>query len=107
MSGLEVTLRDEVDGPNRRYLGASIVDNQLHIDGQDLGPATAIVSDDREYEWCRSVRRRDIPALIEVLGGEPDEDILDVLPRVATGEGSYVLERLLRDGVVPNEVWIH
>lgn len=107
VSGREVTLRDEVDGPNRRYLGASIVDNQLRIAGQDLGPATSIVSDDGEYEWCRTVRRSDIPALAAVLGAEPNEDILDLLERVATGEGSYELERLLREGVVPNEVWVY
>ena len=101
-----VTLRSETSGPDRRYLGASIVDNQLHIEGQDLGPKTSMVSRDGEYEWIHVVARRDFPALIAALGGEPGEDILDVLERVATGDGSYELERLLRDGVVPCETHV-
>ena len=100
-------MREEEFGPDRRYLFASIVDNQLHIEGRDLGPATAMVSDDGEYEWCRVVARRDFPALIAALGGGPDEDVLDVLERVATGDGSYELERLLRLGVVPSRLSVY
>lgn len=101
-----MALRDDSDGPDRRFLHAEVVDNQLHIVGQDLGPKTAMVSDDGEYEWARVVRRADIPALIAALGGHPNEEILDVLTRVATGAGSYELERLLREGVVPCEIHV-
>ena len=49
--GRVVTLRDEVDGPDSRHLWAHIdQEGNLHIDGQDLGPKTAIVSSDGEYE---------------------------------------------------------
>jgi hypothetical protein len=101
-----VRLRAEVSGADRRYLDAYIESDNLVLAGQDLGPSTAAVSGDGEYEWWRTVKRADIPALSAVLGGAPDEDILDVLERVATGDGSYELERLLRDGVVPCDLCV-
>ena len=43
----KVTLRDETDGPDRRHLEAYLDEtDNLHIDGQDLGPSTSIVSGD-------------------------------------------------------------
>jgi hypothetical protein len=48
----EVQLRAERDGADARFLWAYLDDEGgLHIDGQDLGPGTAISSDDGEYEW--------------------------------------------------------
>lgn len=53
-----VTLRDEQDGQDSRHLRAWLDERgNLHIDGQDLGRATAVVSDDEEYEWFETIRR--------------------------------------------------
>lgn len=78
----------------------------LVIEGQDLGPATAVVSPDGEYEWIRTVRRTDLPALVLALGGQSGEDILDILDARFTGQRSYDLERLLSDDAVPSELHV-
>jgi hypothetical protein len=93
----KVCLRSEHDGSDHRYLDAWLDDaGNVHIDGQDLGPATAMVSDDGEYEWHRTIAARHRPRLVELLGGDPDEDLLDKLERHWSGPRSYDLEALLR-----------
>ena len=73
-------LREEQDGPDRRYLCAYLTpDGALHIDGQDLGPGTAPVSGDGEYEWFETIRPAHLPRLVELLGGAPGTDLLDLL----------------------------
>ena len=57
-----VTLRDERDGADRRHLAAYLDDEgDLHIDGQDLGPGTRMVSEDGEYEWFTTIAAADLP----------------------------------------------
>ena len=52
--GNKVTLRSERSGRDVRTLWAHVdVDGNLHVDGQDLGPRTAPVSVDGEYEWSK------------------------------------------------------
>jgi hypothetical protein len=70
--------------------------DNLHIDGQDLGPGTAPVSADGEYEWFRTIRAEDVPKVVTLLGGDSGDDVLDLLEARYTGEGSYELERRLR-----------
>lgn len=102
-----VNLRAEADGADRRYLDAHVSETgDLVIEGQDLGPATALISPDGEYEWIRTVRRTDLPALVLALGGQPGDDILDLLDARFTGQRSYDLERLLRDGAAPSELHV-
>jgi hypothetical protein len=102
----KVPLRAEVDGKDKRFLDAWVGDDgALHIVGQDLGPATAIVSSDGEYEWARTVAPADVPRLVAELGGQPGQDILDVLERNWTGPRSYDLEKLLRDTTIPVTLW--
>jgi hypothetical protein len=98
-----ITLRDEkrADGSHLALWAYLDTAGQLHIDGQDLGPVTRNVSTDGEYEYFKFVAPQDIPRLTELLGGRPDEGILDLLERGWTGEKSYALEDLLRDGDVP------
>ena len=68
--GRVVTLRDETDGPDSRHLWEHLDQKgNLHIDGQDLGPKTVIVSSDGEYEWFETIDRSDLPKLIGLLGG--------------------------------------
>ena len=72
-------------------------DGSLHIDGQDLGPDTAPVSDDGEYEWFTTVRATHVCHLVELLGGDQDSDVLDLLAKRYSGMGSYELERVIRE----------
>jgi len=69
----------------------------LHIDGQDLGPSTAPVSDDGEYEYYQTVAAAHIPALLHVLGAGAGDYILDVLECHWSGRASYDLEDKLQE----------
>jgi hypothetical protein len=102
-----LTLRDEVAGEDRRLLRAYLDgEGNLHIDGQDLGPGTAIVSDDGEYEWFKKIRASDLPRLVEALGGAPGTPVLTLLKERFTGAGSYELERVLRTSGIPIELHV-
>ncbi len=102
----KVALRAETDGRNSRSLEAWVDDDgALHIEGQDLGPATAFVSSDGEYEWARTVAPADVPSLVAELGGQPGHDILDILELSWTGLRSYDLEKLLRETKIPITLW--
>lgn len=97
-----MTLRNEWDGRDRRRLSAYLDDEgSLHIDRQDLGPGTAIVSADGEYEWFHTVHAEHVPRLVELLGGDAGSDVLDMLEARYCGEGSYALERILRESEIP------
>ncbi len=101
----KVQLRREVDGADQRFLDARLnADGDLVIEGQDLGPRTAPVSSDGEYEWTRIIRAGDLPTLLQVLGSPTDADVLDVLQERWTGRASYELERLIRESDVPSEL---
>lgn len=94
----QVTLRDERSGPDSRHLTAHLDDDgNLHIDGHDLGPGTAPVSNDGEYEWLEAISADDLPRLLVLLGAPPDAVILDVLEQQWTGAKAYDLEKLIRE----------
>jgi hypothetical protein len=46
------------------------------------------------------VSRENIPRLVEILGGKPGDEILELLGREWTGDKSYDLETVLRDGPI-------
>jgi hypothetical protein len=93
-----VILRNERRGRDTRHLWAYLDDEgNLHIDGQDLGPATAPVSDDGEYEWFHTISHQDLPQLLGLLGAPADADLLDVLERKWSYARSYELEKVLRE----------
>ena len=102
-----VTLRDIQTGPNRRFLSAYL-DGQgnLHLDGQDLGPATASVSSDGEYEWFRTIAAADVARVVTLLGGKGGEDVLKLLARDWTGDRSFEFERRLRESDIPIEIQV-
>ena len=103
-----VMLREERSGPDRRFLWAYFdEDGALHIDGQDLGPATALVSADGEYEWFETIRPAHLPRLVELLGGEAGADLLDLLAERYTGAGAAELERILRESGIPVERFVY
>lgn len=100
----KVTLRDERAGKDSRHLWAYVDEaGNLHIDGQDLGPGTAPISPDGEYEWFKTIAAVDVPRLVSLLGGTQGEDVLDLLERSFSGAGSYELETRLRESDIPVE----
>jgi hypothetical protein len=104
----QVTLRDERSGLDRRHLWAYL-DNEgtLHIDGQDLGPGTAPVSTDGEYERFEKISAHDLPPLLALMGAPSDADVLDVLERQWSGDKAGDLETLIRKSglKVETSVW--
>ncbi len=101
----EVVLRDERRGRDSRRLWAYADERGLHIDGQDLGPGTAVVSGDGEYEWFKTFAPENVPQEVVLLDGQPGEDVLDVLERWVGR--SYELEALLRESGIPHELFAH
>lgn len=91
-------LRDERDGPDSRHLDAYLDEaGNLHIDGQDLGPSTSIVSGDGEYEWQLIIKADDVPRLLNLLGAHEGAHILDVLEQDWSGDRAGHLEALIRE----------
>ena len=102
-----INLRSQADSGGRRYLDDQLdEDGDLLIEGYDSGPAVEQFFSRDTYEWTRTVRRAHLADLAVALGGARDDDILDVLEARAVGEGSYELERLLREEAVPSELWV-
>lgn len=102
-----LTLRQENNGADRRFLEAYFDDHgDLHVDGQDLGPGTAVASSDGEYEWYQTIRAAHFAELRTLLGAGANEDLLDVLARSYCGQGSYSLEKLLRESAIPIELQV-
>ena len=98
-----IVLRDE-KRPDGSHLGLwAYLDEagQLHIDGQDLGPVTRSVSTDGEYAYFKILTPKDIPRFLKLLGGTPEDDILDLLKGKWTGEKSYELEDIMRECDIP------
>ncbi len=101
-----VTLLDEQDGPNSWHVGASLDGmGNLVIDGHDLGPATAVVSSDGEYEWSVTVPAASLKRAVAVLGGRDGESILDLLARDYAGNASYGIRRKLAAAGIPVELF--
>ena len=107
---LEPTVRlrgeDRADGSRLSLWAYLDTAGRLHIDGQDLGPLTASVSGDGEYEYFKMIAKDDIPRLVELLGGKPGEDILELLAKNWTGDKSYELEEILREGPIEVELGV-
>jgi hypothetical protein len=100
-----VTLRDEKDGLDSRHLCAYLDDDgNLHIDGQDLGPSTSMVSTDGEYEWHETINARDVPRLLTLLGAHSAANVLDVLERHWSRDRAGDLETLIRTSGIPVKV---
>jgi hypothetical protein len=105
-NGRRVQLRHERDGPDSRFLWAYVDDQgNLHIDGQDLGPKTAPVSDDGEYEWFKTIRAEDVSKVVTLLGGSTGDDLLNLIEDRYTGEASGELEKRLRESDIKIEFY--
>ncbi|HEX4383021.1 MAG TPA: hypothetical protein VH083_08740 [Myxococcales bacterium] len=100
----QVKLREERNGRDSRHLWAWVdAQGRLHVDGQDLGPSTATVSSDGEYEWFQTIAAEHVPRLIGLLGGKPGNDLLDLLEARWTGARAADFEKLLRESGIPVE----
>jgi hypothetical protein len=107
MEPRKITLRDEREGADSRHLWAYVdEDGNLRIEGQDLGPGTEMVSSDGEYEWGKTVAAEDVPRVVELLGGGPEQDILDLLEERYRGRESYELEKRLRESDIEVNLWV-
>lgn len=110
-SARQVELRAERNGDDVRFLTARVdLAGDLHLSGHDLGPGTVMVSGDGEYEWTTSIAAVDVPRLVELLGGAPGEEVLDVLAGYCDDvqpRGSYRVEQVIRDSGIPvrRHVW--
>ena len=103
-----VQLREEHDGADSRYLTARLEANgDLRLSGQDLGPGTAMVSSDGEYEWEQVVPAEHIPTLLAALDAPAGAAILDELSARWSGPASYDLERRIRDSGIPVRLWTY
>ncbi len=98
-----VVLRDlRLDDGLHSFLEASLTaDGSLQLEAQDLGGTAYLMNSDGEYEYWRIIAPAHLPALIALLGGEPGDDILELLARDWTGLRSFDLEALLRDAPFP------
>ena len=95
------------DGEDDRYLTAWVDEQgRLHVDGQDFGPATAVVSSRGEYEWFHTIAAADVPRVLVLLGADADADILDVLERDWTHDRSGAFERLLSDSDIDLDTFV-
>lgn len=82
-------------------------EGELHLDGQDLGPLDWVGALDGEYEYHRTIAPEDFPALITMLGGQPDDDVLALLARDHSGMKSFRMELSLRDAPFPTRLYVH
>ncbi len=106
MTDRRVSLVSEREGPDSRFVDAYFdEDGNLKIDGQDLGPGTAPMSSDGEYEWIVTVPADWLARAVVILGGAEGEQILDVLARDYRGPGAYGIRRKLVDAGVPVELF--
>ena len=84
-----VAVRDEDTGDDVHVLWAYLDGSgRLHIEGEDFGKASAVIG----AEWHETVDATDVPRVVELLGGRPDDDVLDLLERDWSGEASYDFE---------------
>jgi hypothetical protein len=101
-SGRKIVLRDTQNGEDRRKLWAELkADGSFQITGLDLGPLSRNLTGDGSYEWELTVSPEDVPRVVEVLGGESGEDVMEILAQRYTGAASSDVERLIRENGIP------
>ena len=92
-----VTLREIDRGPDHFALWATLAEGgDLLIEGQDLGPGTAPVSSDGEYEYSYLIAADKLPSLCEVVGLPAGGDLVEHLAAEFSGEASWRLEDIIR-----------
>ena len=103
-----VLVRDERVGDGVHTLWAYLDrSGRLHIEGEDFGLTSASVGAASEVEWHETIAATDVPKVVEILGGRPDDDVLQLLEQNWSGEASYDLEvKLHTSGLeIERESW--
>ncbi|HOX45985.1 MAG TPA: hypothetical protein PK668_20450 [Myxococcota bacterium] len=104
----KVSLRDERDERGTRHLEASFTDGgDLLLAGQDLGRGVSDFFGEggSEYEFAWSVKRTDLPRLLQALGGAPGADLLELLAARFTGPAAAGIQGFLEEHRIPAEFW--
>jgi len=78
------------------YLSAELRENgDLFISGWDVTPVAEAFTGDSEYEYEKTIKCNDLPALRSAFNIPAEENILDFLMKNFSGEKSFELERQL------------
>ena len=72
-------------------------DNNLKVSGDSFGPHPMPGSDSGDHEWSYTISSSDLPKLIGLLGGDPTDDIIDLLSQYFTGTKADEFERIVRE----------
>jgi hypothetical protein len=72
-------------------------DDNLEVSGDSFHPDPMPGSDSGDHEWRYKIRNSDLPELIGLLGGNPGDDIIDLLAQNSTGSRADEFERIVRD----------
>jgi hypothetical protein len=103
-----VTLRSEGEGRDWHSLSVCLDENgDVRIEGQDLGPRVAGWWGEgrTEYEWTITIGAADVAAYVRCLGGNPGDDVLELV-RTCYDRGSFcVSQRFLNEQGIPNDLW--
>ena len=103
-----VVLYDLRDDRGTRHLSASArADGSILIEGQDLGRGVgdAFGSGLTEYEWAWVITPDNVPAAVEALGGQGEDDILGLLQAWAADNVGRDPGNHLKDSGVPIGFW--
>lgn len=92
------------EGGLRRVWAEIRGDGHLVVQGQDLGPGTAPISADGEYEYAYSIKVEDIAVVLAALGAEAGADPLAYLTEHWSGPAAFALTRRLH-GMAEAEFW--
>ena len=103
-----VGLRSDRDGRDWRSLSIGLEENgDVKIEGQDLGPSVAEWWGEgrTEYEWTITIAAADVPAYARCLGGEPGDDVLELVRNCYDRDPGCVSKRFLDEQGIPNDLW--
>lgn len=106
MADRKIVLSEVRDGNGVSARWVRLTDTgDLLIEGQDLGPGVEMFFGANEYEFARTVRAADVPALRRALHLDEEDDLLAALLERYDGKGTSELEQFVQDADVPSEFW--
>ena len=102
-----VQMRNERTESSGRTMSVSLdPDDNLEVSGDSYHPDPMPGSDSGDHEWGYKIRHSDLPELIGLLGGNPGDDIIDLLAQNFTGSRADEFERVVRDsGIEQVDYW--
>jgi hypothetical protein len=103
-----LTLRSEHDERGVHSLSLCFEENgDVKIEGQDLGPGVAewFGEGRTEYEWTITISATDVPAYVRGLGGNPGDNIPELVRTCYNRDPHCVSTRFLQEHGIPNDLW--